>query len=90
LIHTFLQVYITTAMPNQRAKNKALVGAFVDIRIKNRILQLAQSRNNTVSEIIGEALQQYLIRQGMPYAQPKHDGQNSMGQAEEDEELWRL
>lgn len=56
-------MYITGAVPNQRAKNKSLVGAFVDVQIKNRVLQLARSRSTTTSEIVCEALRCYLDSQ---------------------------
>jgi predicted transcriptional regulator len=54
------QVYITFDMPNQRAKNKSMLGAFVDTQLKNRILRLARSRNTTASTIVCEALRHYL------------------------------
>jgi len=47
-------------MPNQRARNKTLVGAFVDTQLKARVIQLAHSRNTTVSHIVGDALRVYL------------------------------
>jgi hypothetical protein len=52
-------VYITD-MPNQRAKNKVLVGAFVDAQLKSRVVRFAQRKGITTSDIVSEALRRYL------------------------------
>ncbi len=92
-------MYITVVVPNQRAKNKTLVGAFVDVQIKNRILKLARSRNTTASTIVCEALLRYLDSQRTS-EEPKNQTSLKEGQAreqrpEEDrqepvEEVWLL
>jgi hypothetical protein len=52
-------VYITD-MPNQRAKNKVLVGAFVDAQLKSSVVRLAQRKGITTSDVVSEALRLYL------------------------------
>jgi hypothetical protein len=47
-------------MPNQRAKNKVLIGAFVDAQLKTRVVRLAEQKGITTSDILGEALRHYL------------------------------
>lgn len=49
-------------MPNQRAKNKVLIGAFVDAQLKTRIARLAELKGITVSDILADALRLYLDR----------------------------
>ncbi len=50
-------------MPNQRAKNKVLIGAFVDAQLKTRVVRLAEHKGITTSDILGEALRLYLDRE---------------------------
>jgi hypothetical protein len=53
-------------MPNQRAKNKVLIGAFVDAQLKTRVVRLAEHKGITTSDILGEALKQYLDQESRP------------------------
>jgi hypothetical protein len=59
-------VYITNAMPNQRAKNKALIGAFVDAQLKLAVAKFARQKGITSSDVLSEALKQYLERNENP------------------------
>ena len=47
-------------MPNQRAKNKVLIGAFVDAKLKTRVARLAEHKGLSISDVLGEALKLYL------------------------------
>jgi hypothetical protein len=78
-------------MPNQRSKNKSLIGAFVDTQLKARVVQFARSRNITASDVVGEALRAYLdgsgirCHAGQPEPKPTQDPQSS-----DTEEIWLL
>jgi hypothetical protein len=47
-------------MPNQRSKNKVLLGAFVDRELKNALLDIAQARGLTASAALIAAIHQYV------------------------------
>jgi hypothetical protein len=89
-------VYITIAMPNQRAKNKALIGAFVDAQLKARVTHLAHSTNTTASDIVGKALQHYLDTQARQVPATAVDDRQTPVKAtdprpeENVEEIWLL
>jgi hypothetical protein len=84
-------------MPNQRAKNKVLVGAFVDAQLKTRVVRLAQHKGITASDILGEALRLYLDREShtllsIPAVNPATPPMADTNQPEPDgkEEVWLL
>ena len=49
-------------MPNQRAKNKSLIGAFVDTQLKLAVTRFARQKGSTTSDVLTDALKQYLER----------------------------
>jgi hypothetical protein len=49
-------------MPNQRAKNKSLIGAFVDSQLKLAVTKFARQKGITTSDVLNDALKQYLER----------------------------
>jgi hypothetical protein len=69
-------------MPNQRAKNKVLLGAFVDVQVKNQVLHLARTSDKSISQILIEALQEYVVNHQTRFM--------TEVDAEPTEEIWRL
>jgi hypothetical protein len=51
-------------MPNQRSKNKVLLGAFVDRELKAALLAIAQARGLTASAAIIAAIHEYVTYAG--------------------------
>jgi hypothetical protein len=49
-------------MPNQRAKNKVLLGAFVDCNLKSSFLEIARSQGVTASDALIAAIHDYISR----------------------------
>jgi hypothetical protein len=47
-------------MPNRRAKNKVLLGAFVDRGLKAILLNIAREKGLTASDALTAAIQQYI------------------------------
>ena len=74
-------------MPNQRAKNKSLLGAFVDVEVKNQVLRLAKSSGKSVSQLLIESLQEYMLKRAEP---KRHVNASAESETEPNEEIWRL
>jgi hypothetical protein len=80
-------VYITSEMPNQRAKNKTLLGAFVDVEMKKQALRLAKASGISLSQLLIEALQEYVLKHGEPTG---HLNSATGSDLEPNDEIWRL
>lgn len=48
-------------MPNQRAKNKVLLGAFVDRNLKLQFVEYARTQELTASDALIAAIHQYMM-----------------------------
>jgi hypothetical protein len=49
-------------MPNQRAKTKALLGAFIDRRLKAALIAVAKEKGLTASDAMTAAIHEYVTR----------------------------
>jgi hypothetical protein len=49
-------------MPNQRAKNKVLIGAFIDRDLKRSVMEQASRQGLTTTEVMIRAIHEYVKR----------------------------